>query len=76
MKRYWETQLNQISCELWKEFQKTLVCWWLTDTDGGEESGGDVRRQAVLEGRLQDVIGEGESDDGQRGRIHDEDSAP
>lgn len=52
------------------------LCAWLTDTDGGEESGGDVRRQAVLEGWLQDVIGEGESNDSQRGWIHDEDSTP
>ncbi|KAA8596003.1 hypothetical protein FQN60_011294 [Etheostoma spectabile] len=46
------------------------------DTDGGEESGGDERRQAVLEGRLQDVIGKGERDDSKRGRIHDEDGTP
>lgn len=59
---------------------KTRLCGetglLLTDADGGEESGGDERRQAVLEGRLQDVIGEGERDDGQRGGIHDEDGAP
>lgn len=48
----------------------------LTDTDGGEEPGGDEWRQAVLEGRLQDVVGERERDDGQRGGIHDEDGAP
>ncbi len=52
------------------------VCVWLTDTDGGEESCGNVWRQAVLEGWLQDVIGECERDDSQRGRIHDEDGAP
>ena len=48
----------------------------LTDTDGGEESGGDVRRKALREGRLQDVIWEGERDDRQRGRIHYKDCTP
>lgn len=48
----------------------------LTDADGGQEPGGDVWRQAVWERRLQDVVGEGERDDGQSGGIHDEDGAP
>lgn len=52
------------------------ICFQLTDTYGGEESGGNVWRQAVLKGRLQNVIGEGERDDSQRGWIHDEHSAP
>lgn len=59
-----------------KAFERASGCLWLTDTDGGEEPGGNEWRQAVLEGRLQDVIGEGERDDSQRGRIHDEDSTP
>lgn len=53
-----------------------MGCLLLTDTGGGEESGGDVWRQAVLEGRLQDVIGERERDNSQRGGIHDEDGTP
>lgn len=48
----------------------------LTDTDGGEQPGGHVGRQAVVKGRLQDVVGEGERDDSQSGGIHDEDGAP
>lgn len=53
-----------------------MGCLSLTDTDGGEEFGCNKWRQAILKGRLQDVIGEGESYDSQRGWIHDEDSAP
>lgn len=51
-------------------------CSILTDAYGGKESGGNVWRQAVLEGWLQHVIGEGERDDGQRGWIHDENGTP
>lgn len=58
------------------DFPQALGCLLLTDTYGGEESGGNVWRQAALEGRLQDVIGEGERDDSQRGWIHNEDSTP
>lgn len=55
---------------------KVFSCVSLTDTDGGEESGGNVWRQAVREGRLQDVIGECERDDSQRSWVHDEDGTP
>lgn len=56
--------------------QVALGCSLLTDTYGGKEPGGNVWREAVLEGWLQHVIGEGERDDGQRGWIHDENGTP
>lgn len=48
----------------------------LTETRGREHPRGHVGRDAVREDGLQDVAGEGEGDDGQRGRVHDEDGAP
>lgn len=48
----------------------------LTQTGGGQHPRGHVRRNTVGEDGLQDVAGESERDDGQRGRIHDEDGAP
>lgn len=48
----------------------------LTQTGGREHPSGHIRRKAVGEDRLQDVAGEGERDDSQRGGIHDEDGAP
>lgn len=58
------------------KIHRILGCLWLTDADGGKESGGDVWRQAIQEGRLQDVIGEGECDDSQCCWVHDEYGAP
>lgn len=48
----------------------------LTQTGGGQHPRGHVGRNTVGEDGLQDVAGESERDDGQRGRIHDEDGAP
>lgn len=48
----------------------------LTQTSGREHSGGHVRRKAIRKDGLQDVAGEGERNDGQRGGIHDEYGAP
>lgn len=48
----------------------------LTETGDGQHPRRHVRRNAVREDGLQDVAGEGEGDDSQRGRVHDEDGAP
>lgn len=48
----------------------------LTEAGGGQHPRRHVRRNAVWEDGLQDVAGERERDDGQRGRVHDEDGAP
>lgn len=48
----------------------------LTETGGGQHPCRHVRRNTVREDGLQDVAGESEGDDSQRGRVHDEDGAP
>lgn len=53
-----------------------LIKLSLTETGGRQHPSRHVRWNAVWEDRLQYVAGEGKRDDGQRGRIHDEDGAP
>lgn len=48
----------------------------LTQTGGRQHPCRNVRRHAVWEDGLQDVAGERERDDGQRGWVHDEHGAP
>lgn len=53
-----------------------MLCALLTDTGGWEESGGDVWRQAVWEGRLQNIVGEGERNHSQSRWVHDQHCTP
>lgn len=41
-----------------------------TQADGRQETQGGLRGQAGGEERLQDIVGEGESDDGLAGRVN------
>lgn len=50
--------------------------WALTQAGHGEHAGSRGRGDAVGEYGLQYVVGEGHGDDGQAGRVHDEDGAP
>lgn len=66
-----ETGFKRFPCAAPLRVDKTL-----TETGGGQHPCCHVGRDAVWEDGLQDVAGEGEGDDGQRGRVHDEHSAP
>lgn len=50
--------------------------WALTQAGHGEHAGSRGRGDAIGEHGLQYVVGEGHGDDGQAGRVHDEDGTP